>query len=405
MTSMGSIQRRGKKLYLSFQNAKGEWKRQATGLCVGQEKEAEKLLKRLDARVEIEREMVQKDQLEPGEAITLKVYAKRWLASRKARDIASVKDDETRLNLHVLPYKFGPIGLEKTLGQMFMADIRPKHVRDLVRALEQKGELAPRTIRHVYFALRGMMHDAQVDELVQSNPCVMKKGELPKKVDKDPSWRPNAIFTRDEVEQLLCDRLIPEDRRVLNGFLFLAGLRFGEAAAARWRSYDPIVKPLGKLAVTSSYSVRKKREGRVKTEQPREVPVHPTLAKILATWKLSGWERMMGRPPRNDDLIIPSREGANRSVNHSLKRFHEDLDRIGFRHRRQHDLRRSFISLARTDGARLDVLKWITHGPDTTIMDAYTTLPWPLLCEAISCLKIRLMDSPVVKLTSVPDEG
>src|SRR5262245_54828728 len=42
-----------------------------------------------------------------------------------------------------------------------------------------------------------------------------------------------------------------------------------------------------------------------KTEVPRWVPVHPTLAKILAEWKLSGWAQLIGRAPTADDFIMP----------------------------------------------------------------------------------------------------
>ena len=56
--------------------------------------------------------------------------------------------------------------------------------------------------------------------------------------------------------------------------------------------------------------------------------------------------------------------------------FHvNDLARLGYRPRRVHDLRRTFISLALADGARKDVLRWITHGPEGDIVDLYTTLP------------------------------
>ena len=106
------------------------------------------------------------------------------------------------------------------------------------------------------------------------------------------------------------------------------------------------------------------------------MPVHPTLAQILAAWRDSGFEQLTGRSPRPDDPIVPSRRGAYRNVNSSLRRFHEDLERIGLRVRRRHDVRRTFISIARADGAVADTLHFATHGPDGDIMDAYTTLPW-----------------------------
>ena len=42
----------------------------------------------------------------------------------------------------------------------------------------------------------------------------------------------------------------------------------------------------------------------------------------------------------------------------------------------------------RVDGARRDVLEQITHAPRGNIVDLYTTLPWPTLCEAVQCLTV-----------------
>jgi integrase len=129
-----------------------------------------------------------------------------------------------------------------------------------------------------------------------------------------------------------------------------------------------------------------------KTENPREMPVHPTLAQILAEWRRAGFEQLTGRTPGPDDPIVPSRRGAYRNVNASLRRFHEDLDRIGLRARRQHDARRTFISIARADGAVADTLHFATHGPDGEIMDDYTTLPWAALCAEVAKDRISLND-------------
>jgi hypothetical protein len=103
----------------------------------------------------------------------------------------------------------------------------------------------------------------------------------------------------------------------------------------------------------------------------------------------------MGRRPEPDDLIVPSRQGNNRSVNHMLKKFHKDLGRIGLRPRRQHDLRRTFISLAMGDGARKDILRWVTHTrPRSDTVDDYTTLVWQPLCEEVAKLRITLRRPP-----------
>jgi hypothetical protein len=47
------------------------------------------------------------------------------------------------------------------------------------------------------------------------------------------------------------------------------------------------------------------------------------------------------------------------------------------------------ISLARTHGARADLLKLCTHGPGkSSIMDVYTTFPWDALCAEVAKLQV-----------------
>ena len=96
------------------------------------------------------------------------------------------------------------------------------------------------------------------------------------------------------------------------------------------------------------------------------------------------------------DLILPSRTGRCRSANHMLKKFHDDLELSGCK-RRQHDLRRTFISLCRADGGRGDILRFITHGPNKgDVFNWYTTLPWEALCAEVSKLRINLSGSDVL---------
>jgi integrase len=81
----------------------------------------------------------------------------------------------------------------------------------------------------------------------------------------------NAIFTREEVE-LISDVRILEDRGVLHALKALAALRHSEASGLRWRQYDTALEPLGAINLE-----------RTKTQVPRSVAVHPTLARILRT--------------------------------------------------------------------------------------------------------------------------
>jgi integrase len=368
---VGTIYRRGNKLWLGYIDATGKQRCASTGLEAGHEREAKRVLEKIEARVAA--------GIEHGEAdlgpVTVARFGERWIKERRQQGLRDVDTDEGRLRKHVLPH----------LGTMPLDDVRPKHLIAMVKALRAAGKLAPRTVYNVYGLVHTLFRDAVIEELIAATPAVLSKNQLGKKVDADPEWRVGALFTRAELEALISSDALPWDRRVLYALEGLAGLRHGEAVGLLWRSYEPRMEPLGRLVIARSYD----RAG-TKTERPREVPVHPTLAGVLAEWKRTGWVELMGKAPGPDDLVVPSREGAVRSRHHSRNKLLEDLARLGLRHRRGHDLRRTFITLVRVDGGRKDILEAVTHSPRGNIIDIYTSLPWTSLCEEVAKLKVEL---------------
>jgi integrase len=219
----------------------------------------------------------------PVMAPTVAEYAEQWLGRRTN---ANAGDDRTRLTLHALPH----------IGTFRMDEVKPRHLRDLVLSLRGEGKLAPRTIRQVSGLLHTMFKSAAIEEVITANPVIFERGTLPQKSDKDPTWRHEAIYTRDEVEALISDERLLPDRRIIYALKSLGALRHSEAANLRWSQYDASAQPLGAINL-----------GLTKSGVPRAVPVHPTLAKLLAAWKLSGWSSTYGRTPTADDFIVPTR--------------------------------------------------------------------------------------------------
>lgn len=384
------INRRGNKLWWNYRLPDGERVFEPSGFEAGQEAEAHTLLKKIKAQFAAARRL----GVTSG-PVTVRAFAAQWLDGR--RDLPSHKADEGRLRLHALP----------DLGRLAIGDVKPRHLVELVAGLRAKGELSPRSIHHVYGLLHVMFRDAQLEELIAANPCILTKKQLGQKRDKDPEWRATAIYSRDELEALISDARIAADRQLLYALAGLAGLRFGEIAGLCWRHYDPDARPLGRLVVANSND----REG-TKTGVTREVPIHPTLAAMLAAWKLSGWAELFGRYPGPDDFLLPSRravrvldDGAEapgmRNKHTALEVLHDDLAKLGRRQRRFHDLRRTMISLARADGARPDILKTVTHGQSGNILDVYTTLPWEAVCTEVRKLRVERYEGRVVELPRV----
>jgi integrase len=309
--------------------------------------------------------------------MTVAEWAVQWTTTRKEARQTNAGRDFDRLKLHVLP----------TLGGRRIGSVGPADVRKLVAMLRTK-DLAPRTVINTYGLVRRLFADAVADELILSTPCVLKRRDLPKKTDKDPTWRAKAVFTRGEAELLLSSPLVPLDRRLTYALGFCAGMREGEIAALRWEALDRELGPLPRLLVSESFSRANGFAKSTKTGNPREVPVHPALARVLGDWQANGFEASFGRAPQSTDLLIPNRHGGYRTDNTFVKGLSRDLEALGLRARRFHDTRRTFISLGRTDGANPAVLKTVTHDQVGDQFDQYTTFSWETKCEAVTCLKL-----------------
>lgn len=333
---------------------------------------------------------------------TVATYADAWVERQRERGIKSIRVEEQKLRTHVLPI----------VGDRVFDDLRPRDIVQLVELLKRretqtgKGRLAPRTVRNAYAVFQRMCRDAVVDEVILATPCVLPTRTLPEKKDKDPAWRARAVFSRDEVEVLISDERIDLDRRVFYALVFLLGVRHGEAAGRRWEDYDAKAKPLGRMVIATQYD-----GAETKTERAREMPVHPTLAAILGEWKLSGFSMFFGRQPSASDFIVPEvdetyhdRKGQHRLSGSSWRRLQRDLSTLELRARRQHDARRTLITIGRSDGCDRDVLRACTHGESGSVFDGYTTWPWDVKCREIAKLNLHRRGAQVHSISQA-NEG
>ena len=147
--------------------------------------------------------------------------------------------------------------------------------------------------------------------------------------------------------------------------------------------------------------------GRTKTEVTRRVPVHPTLGKILAVWKLSHWERIYGRAPGADDLVVPTRNLTTIDASDAVHAFKADLAALGLRveagaHRDRggHDLRSWFITTCQEHGAHRDLLRVVTHTSKGDVVSGYTRAQWPALCAEVGKLRVSILDGEVLPLAT-----
>lgn len=397
---------RGGRLWLRWTDALGARQYRNSQFPVGEEAKASAALEIIKRQAQAEKGLLANAETGDGplpspKGLTIAAY---WGVRLRRRQRDPETASAAKANVwhgrdYILP----------AVGHHLLTEFRPRHALAFVAELKAKkradGEaaLASRTLHTVWAALRGMFRDAVIDELIAANPCVLKRGTLPKKKDRDPTWRRSAFFTREEVEMLISDERIPLQRRALYAILFLAGLRPGEASALRWGDYDATLEPLGRLDIQRAYDTDEKREGDTKTEKQRLIPVHPTLAKVLAQWKLSGWAAHLGRAPRSADLVVPNQQGEFQSGNGMRNRALDDLQTLGLRQRRFYDTRRTFITRCQADLIPKDIYRWWTHGPPPghDAVDLYASIDWPAHCREMLKLKVDLKEGMLLKMYAV----
>ena len=175
-----------RRFYIQFKDVEGRW----TSRAAGTEREAAEALL---AEVKRGVELLRRGRSLPGETPggsssapgTLADLSDAWLARRAERGLRDTRHDRAHLEHHILP----------RIGHLDVSAVRVADVRGLIEELEIAG-LAPRTIRKVYGTLQVYFRDLVRAEVIDRSPCVLGKGDLPANIDKDPSWRPGAVFAR-----------------------------------------------------------------------------------------------------------------------------------------------------------------------------------------------------------------
>src|SRR5690606_17499324 len=220
-----------------------------------------------------------------------------------------------------------------------------------------------KSISNVIGVLRPMFEAAILEELVDRQPVA-----LPRKTLKRAPAVEREIYQRHEVSLLIGDERISWPHRVLNAMLLLAGLREGEALGRRVRDIYWGPKPLGCMAVATQYDDRP-----LKTDNPRNVPIHPALEAILRDWLARGFRLYVGRDPEPDDFIVPATSARAKTeyISRSTfyKAFRSNCRAVGVRHRSVHATRHTFITAARRGGSPADVLERVTHNAQGKIID------------------------------------
>ena len=273
--------------------------------------------------------------------LTLSEYASEWIGQLEGKCRPKTIDRySTDLRLHVLP----------RLGRRKLSSITVDDVAALLADLQRtgytrKGEdgesvqvpYAAWTQRGVLTVLGRVLGTAARRGLIPSNPCAaLERNERPKVGRRDfPSLDPEAV-----------GRLIaatPKRYRVLVAVSVMLGPRQGEARGLRWQDVDTSA---GLIRIRHQYARNGELVEPKTTAAKREVPMPPSLARMLA-------EHRLASPYSGEtDFVFASSAGTPLAVRNIVRR---GLDvataKAGLPQLRWHDLRHVAASALIESGA------------------------------------------------------
>jgi hypothetical protein len=311
----------------------------------------------------------------------LAAYFDHWANWQARKGRRNIKKDRRRLELHVEP----------TFGRRSLTDPTPPEFLELYWNLYDSGDgvIGARTIRDINGLISSVYSLAVFEGKADYNPATqMPYGSMPKVGDNPwPKYEP------EEVAALLTDERIRLDRRVLYALLFWFADREGEGCGFTFADYDRTRKPLGSMVIDKQYQGQPLKGSRDDYVAVRRFPAHSEAARIVAEWKISGFASMLGRPPRDDDPIVPNpRDMKARKPNAVYKALIEDEKRIGIEHKKgraTHGFRKCWISMAHEADANREAVRVLTHtGRSRDVLDRYALWSWDKLCETVQLVQL-----------------
>jgi integrase len=206
----------------------------------------------------------------------------------------------------------------------------------------------------------------------------------------------------DAVKAVVNCKDIPEMRRLMRRTAFFTGLAPGELHGLHVGDYRAQYG-VKLLDVHEQWTLARKnypaRLTPLKTvHRRRKLPVHPSLQPHLDSWVTEGWQRHVGRAPKNDDFLFVDPSGCP-FREESCEDFLDEIRLVKFDTIHKgvtldiYSLRHSFATIARRAGITSDSRdQLLGHRPKDTKAEHYEDEDIPLLAREVAKIPSLLDD-------------
>lgn len=217
--------------------------------------------------------------LQIGDHTLVGEWAKIWIESYKTGLRAStLRMYRGSYNKHVMP----------VLGSMELQDVRPVHIRAVMRGIADKSES---TQHKVLLTMRQLFETARLNNLILRNPADGIK------ITPRQRQSRKEYLTRDEAEQLM-QRVTEPRAKAFCALCLYAGLRKEEALGLRWSDIGPASMAIVRGVTFPDGNMPDSRMELKNKASRRILPIPSKLQEIL------------DQTPHTSEYVVPAPSGG-----------------------------------------------------------------------------------------------
>lgn len=255
------------------------------------------------------------------------------------------------------------------LGHIKLIDLKPAHIQQYIKYLQDNGKPSPSTIRRKLAVLQSVLHQAVKLGLIQTNPANAERLTMPKVITPKVE-----IFTKQEaVEMLSCLEEEPLQYKVIVYLAIMSGAREGELTALKFSDVDFINN-----RITIERAAYKLKGEPIATKPPKDNDVRTVkideytidIIRLLKAEKEQ--ERLrLGTAWEGDEWLFTTWNGSIMYPATPSHWFRAFLKRHNLKHRKFHALRHTSATLQLLGGVNIKQVSGRLGHADLRVTNQY----------------------------------
>ena len=307
--------------------------------------------------------------------ITLEEWLKKWICVHKRPFVTArtLQGYIEKIKTNIIPYlgNYSIQSLNRLILQEYFSDLATGNAKKGIK------KYSPKTIREIKSILNMAFADAELDNLIKSNPVSTIQTPKVRKQKKQPTLSPKE-------QQELIQILLSEENGFCYIFILNTGLRPGESGGIKWKHYNyensniNVRDNYGKITYYNDNFEKIKstyEEKDLKTPTSyRTIPLQKWLNDIMYLYMLSELERRgySEKSQMDEEYIFVNALGNPLSSDYLWGTLNKTLKKHNFKHVSVYQLRHLFATRCIDVHIPINqIQQYLGHALGSTTVDFY----------------------------------